>query len=52
MEPERAIPSYEEDSMGNLSDLELTGNVLPLDHNEDSDSNPDDLPIQVRWTEQ
>lgn len=40
------MPSHEEDSLATISDLEH-GLSLPLDHSEDSDSNPDEHQIQV-----
>ncbi|XP_046678757.1 reticulophagy regulator 3 isoform X5 [Homalodisca vitripennis] len=41
------MPSHEEDSLGNLSDLEPGASLLPLDTVDDSDSNPDDHQIQA-----
>uniref|UniRef100_A0A1B6EMX1 RETREG1-3/ARL6IP-like N-terminal reticulon-homology domain-containing protein n=1 Tax=Cuerna arida TaxID=1464854 RepID=A0A1B6EMX1_9HEMI len=42
------MPSHEEDSLGNLSDLEPGASLLPLDTVDDSDSNPDDHQIQFQ----
>lgn len=44
------MPSHEEDSLATISDLEH-GLSLPLDHSEDSDSNPDEHQIQVQIQE-